>query len=446
MISHEDTIFAIATAPGRGGVQVFRLSGGGAGQALSALGAAQALKQPRKAVLASLSDPASDEVIDKGLVLWFPGPASFTGEDVAELHLHGGRAVAEAMTSALSALPGLRLAEPGEFSRRAFEHGKMDLTEAEAVADLVDAETAAQRRQALRQMDGALGQLYHGWADRLTRALAHIEADLDFPDEDLPDGVVPTVMPLINDVTTAMRDHLSDNQRGERLRSGFSVALIGPPNAGKSSLLNALAARDAAIVSEQAGTTRDVIEVAMDLGGWPVTLADTAGLRDAADQIEDEGVRRAKARAEQADLKLAVFDSRDWPDLDADVLKLLDQDTLVIFNKSDLAQVTDKQIGDVPALAISAQTGEGLQTLTKRLSVEIERRFAPSETPSLTRARHRAALTEALEHLERLPQAPLPELAAEDCRLALRALGRITGRVDVEDLLDVIFRDFCIGK
>lgn len=441
------TIFALATAPGRSGVAVVRVSGHGAGAALSAL-TTRPLPTPRMATLARLRDPADGSVLDDALVLWFPAPRSFTGEDVVELHLHGGRAVVAAVTRALGALPGLRVAEPGEFTRRGFENGKFDLTAAEAVADLIDAETAAQRRQALRQMEGELGRLYDRWRDRLTRALAHLEADIDFPDEDLPGGVSDAVRPVLTGLAAEIAAHLNDGGRGERLREGLHIAIIGAPNAGKSSLLNALARRDAAIVSAHAGTTRDVVEVHLDLGGYPVILADTAGLRDTADEVEAEGVRRARRRAEQADVKVAVFDGTLWPDLDANTRALLDSDTVVVLNKADVATAlpADAAVDGHPALPLSARSGDGIASLESRLTALSGDRLAASGAPALTRARHRGALEDCAASLQRALSALLPELAAEDVRLASRALGRITGRVDVEDLLDVIFRDFCIGK
>ncbi|MBF5095020.1 tRNA uridine-5-carboxymethylaminomethyl(34) synthesis GTPase MnmE [Azospirillum sp. INR13] len=439
------TIYALATAPGRSGVAVVRISGPEAGSALAAL-TGRPLPAPRRAVLTKLRDPRTGDMLDDALVLRFTGPASFTGEDVVELHLHGGRAVVAGVIEALASLPGLRLAEPGEFTRRAFENGKLDLTEAEAVADLIDAETNAQRRQALRQMEGALGRLYDGWRERLTRALAHIEADIDFAEDDLPGGVADAVRPVIAGLADEIAAHLDDGGRGERLREGLHIAIVGAPNAGKSSLLNALARRDAAIVSARAGTTRDIIEVHLDLGGYPVVLADTAGLREAAaDEVEEEGIRRARDRAARADVKVAVFDATTLPDLDPATLDLIDRDTVVVFNKSDLAIATDRR-PDLSPILVSAQTGAGLKALEEKLTEFSADRLAIGSAPSLTRARHRAALTECRESLVRALDAPLPELAAEDVRLASRALGRITGRVDVEDLLDVIFRDFCIGK
>lgn len=440
------TIFALATAPGRSGVAVVRVSGPAAGSALASL-TGKPLPAPRHASLATLRDPATGDALDDALVLRFAAPASFTGEDVVELHLHGGRAVVAGVVEALSTLPGLRIAEPGEFTRRAFENGKLDLTEAEAVADLIDAETTAQRRQALRQMDGALGRLYDGWRERLTRALAHIEADIDFAEDDLPGGVADAVRPVVEGLVAEIAVHLNDGKRGERLREGLHIAIVGAPNAGKSSLLNALARRDAAIVSARAGTTRDVIEVHLDLGGYPVILADTAGLREAADdEVEEEGIRRARARASNADVKIAVFDATALPGLDPATLALIDDDTITVVNKRDLSDAPLPSIGAAPPLPVSARSGAGLADLEARLTAFGADRLAVGGAPSLTRARHRAALEECRGALERALSAPLPELAAEDVRLASRALGRITGRVDVEDLLDIIFRDFCIGK
>jgi tRNA modification GTPase len=439
------TIFAPATAPGRGGVAIVRVSGPLAGTALTALTGCP-LPAPRTAAFVRLAVPETGEFLDQGLVLWFPAPHSFTGEDVAEFHVHGGRAVIAGVIDALAGLAGLRIAEPGEFSRRGFENGKFDLTAAEAIADLVDADTAAQRRQALRQMEGELGRLYDGWRHRLTRALAHLEADIDFPDEDLPEGVAGMVRPELEALAREIAVHLNDNRRGERLRDGIHIAIVGAPNAGKSSLLNLLARREAAIVSERAGTTRDVVEVHLDLGGFPVVLADTAGLREAADEIESEGIRRALDRAANADLKLAVFDATSLPEVDAQTLGVVDDQTLVVLNKVDRAAGLVKEIGARPAMPVSARTGEGLPGLLLALTKAVQHRFEAPSVPALTRARHRGALEECAASLQRAMGAVLPELAAEDVRLASRALGRITGRVDVEDLLDVIFRDFCIGK
>ena len=453
-MDRDDTIFSLSSAPGRAGVAVFRVSGPQAGPALEALVGRR--PEPRRATLARLSDPGTSEAIDRALVLWFPAPRSFTGEDMAELHLHGGRAVVAAAVEALSRLPGLRPAEAGEFTRRAFDNDKLDLAEVEGLADLINAETEAQRRQALRQMDGALSRQTESWRARLVSALAHLEGAIDFPDEDLPADLVGAVKRDILWVSSSLTQYLEDDRRGERLREGLYIAIIGPPNAGKSSLLNALARRPVAIVSETAGTTRDVIEVHLDLGGYPVTLADTAGLREVKetadvagqDSVEREGMRRARAGAAGADLKLAVFDLRDAPDFDRATLDLLDRDSLVILNKLDLvAEPECPLVGDHLVLPISVKTGAGLGELLARLETEVAGRLAAGRAaPALTRARHRQAVQDCAAALARARDAALPELMAEDLRLGVRALGRITGRVDVEDILDVIFRDFCIGK
>ena len=386
-------------------------------------------------------DPETGEGIDDGLALWFPGPNSVTGEDVAELHLHGSRAVSAAVMAAL-ARRGLRLAEPGEFTRRAFLNGKLDLTQAEAVADLTAAETEAQRRQALRQLEGGLGDLYRGWSERLLRLLAHLEAAIDFPDEDLPPEIEARVAEESAALLGEIEAHLADDRRGERLRDGIAVAIVGPPNAGKSSLLNQLARREAAITSPIAGTTRDVIEVAIDLAGYPVVLADTAGLRDSADVVEREGLRRALARAEAAELRLFVFDAARPQDV-AGAARWPGPDTLLVANKVDLVG----RLASLPAgaLAVSALTGEGLPNLIERVVVGIAERYDIA-APLLTRARHREALETAAGAVSRSLGAELPELRAEDLRIAWRSLGLITGRANVEDLLDVIFRDFCLGK
>ena len=444
-----DTIFACATAPGRAGIAVIRISGPRVPEVLPALGVRS--PAPRRLTRARFLDPESRELIDDGLVALFPAPHSYTGETMTELQVHGSRAVIAALLEALGRQPGLRPAHPGEFTRRAFETGRLDLTEAEAVADLVDAETAAQRRQALRQLSGELHGLYEDWRVRLLRALAHLEAAIDFPDEGLPTNISEEVSRTISDLVHQIANHLADNRRGERLRDGLSIAILGPPNAGKSSLLNALARREAAITAATAGTTRDVIEVHLDLGGYPAIVADTAGLREAGDAIEAEGVRRAQARAADADLKLLVLDAIRPEEAGPSIRALVDTDTLIVANKIDLAPTdsaaawTDA-LGETPALRLSVKTGAGLDALLARLTQELAHRFDAGSAPLITRARHRAALEECLAALRRYDAAALPELAAEDLRLAARALGRITGRVDVEDLLDIIFRDFCIGK
>jgi tRNA modification GTPase len=439
-VSDTDTIFALASGAGRGAIAVLRMSGAASRSILTTLAGSQ--PKPRQASLRRLRAAPDDDVLDQALVLWFPGPASYTGEDSAEFHLHGGPAVIAAAAGALSAL-GARPAEPGEFTRRAFLNGRMDLTAAEGIADLIAAETEAQRRQAMRQADGALARLLDGWTARLTRLLAHQEAAIEFADDDLPSDLGDRAREGAAALRAEIATHLADGGQGERLRDGVVVAILGAPNAGKSSLLNALAGREAAIVSARAGTTRDVVEVRMALAGVPVTLADTAGLRDAADEIEQEGIRRARRRAEEADLVLAVFASDAPPD--AQTLAWVRPGTLVVANKIDLA-AAPARIGAVPTLAVSARTGAGLEALRAQLESEATRLAGTGDAALLTRPRHRAALSEAEGWLREAEAAPLPELVSEALRAALRAIGRLTGRVGVEAILDVVFGEFCIGK
>ena len=433
-VTQSATIYALASATGRAGVAVVRISGPGAGPAVAAL--AGALPPPRTATLRTLKD--RNGRIDRALVLWFPAPHSFTGEDVAEFHLHGGRAVRESLFAAMAQL-GLKPAGPGEFSRRAVEHGRLDLTQAEAIADLVDAETPAQLRQALRQYDGALAALYEDWRGALITALGRAEAAIDFSDDGVGEAEFAAARTQAAQIIKAMRRHIEDGRRGEALREGLRLAIVGPPNAGKSSLINALAQREAAIVSETPGTTRDVIELRLNLGGYLVHVADTAGLRETKDAVEAEGVRRALNQAKTSDLVLLLRDGTipytEYHDISPD---------LIVWNKSDLPGF-QKQDG----LPLSLKSGEGLAGLIATLSAMVaERLETKGETPALTRPRYRQALQEALASLDHALAAPHdhPELFAEDLRLALRAVGRITGRVDVEELLDVVFRDFCIGK
>lgn len=442
------TIYALSSGGGRAGVAVIRVSGSRAGGALRAL-TGRDLPAPRRAEVAKLRDPRSGEVLDVALCLWFPAPRSFTGEDVAELHVHGGRAVIAGVLDALGRMEGLRPAEAGEFTRRAFDNGRLDLTEVEGLADLIDAETEAQRRQALRQMQGSLRTLYENWRGRLVRLLAHLEAEIDFPDEDLPDGESERAASGILLLNQEILLHLDDNRRGERLREGLYVAIVGAPNVGKSSLLNWLAGRDAAIVSATAGTTRDVIEVHLDFGGLPVVVADTAGLGVPGNQIEAEGVRRARDRAASADLKIVMFDAAAYAAQgpDDEIVRLVDGDSIVVFNKTDLEWPgTETEVAGKSLVPVSVKTGEGLDGLLAEIEREVCARMRGGAAPALTRARHRRALEECCAALGQALTATAPELVAEDVRVAVRQLGRITGRVDVEDVLDIVFRDFCIGK
>ncbi len=412
---------------------MLRISGSASGPLLDTLAGGRPV--PRRAAVRRLRD-GSRETLDRAVVLWFPGPASYSGEDCAELHLHAGPAVIEGVSAALVEL-GARPALPGEFTRRAFLNGKMDLIEAEAIADLVAAETASQRRQALRQLEGALGDLYRGWSERLQQLLAWQEALIDFSDEDLPPEVESRVL---NDLF-ALRDevarHLADDARGERTREGLVFAICGPPNVGKSSLFNVLAGRDAAIVSPNPGTTRDVIEARLDLDGVAVTLVDTAGLRTTGDAIESEGVRRARQQIERADLVLAVGTAAEPPS-EAD---LADRRALRVANKADL-----EPFGAPSIPQVSARTGHGIAALRERLAEEARTLTQTGGPPPLTRARHRAALRQVAASLNTAYEAEWPELRAEDLRIALRTLGEVTGAVGVEDILDTIFGQFCIGK
>ena len=438
-MSAADTIYALASGAAAGAVAVLRLSGPGSAEAVSRL--AGGLPRPRRASLRRLR-AADGETLDNGLVLWFPGPASYTGEDAAELHLHGGRSVVAGVMEALTAA-GLRHAEPGEFTRRAFLHGKMDLTAAEGIADLVAAETAAQRRQALHQAGGGLARLYGGWAEHLAQLLAHQEAAIEFAEDGLPTDLDAKARAGAGKLQAEIEAHLADARRGELLREGLVFAIIGAPNAGKSSLLNALIGREAAIVSAHAGTTRDIVEARLDLAGVPVTLSDTAGLREAGDAVEAEGIKRAERRAEEAQLVITVFAADRAPD--PETLQWVRPGALVVVNKCDL-RGPPAEIGGMPAMAVSAQEGTGLDALRARLAEAALRLTSGGEGNQLTRPRHRAILTEAAALLAEAEAATLPELTAEALRAALFALGRLTGRVGVEEILEIVFRDFCIGK
>lgn len=443
-----DTIYAPATAAGRAAVAVVRLSGPRTRAALDAL--CGGIPPARRATLRALRDEAGDE-IDRALILFFEGPESYTGEDVAEFHVHGGTAVTGALLDALAA-QGLRLAEPGEFTRRAFENGKLDLAQAEGVADLVDAETEAQRRQALDQLGGRLSQVHARWSDMLLEALAMLEAAVDFPDEEVPADVAARARPALERLVVELEMAAADAERGERVREGYRIALIGAPNAGKSTLLNALAGRDAAIVTAVPGTTRDIIEVPMVLAGYKALLADTAGLRETGDEIEAEGVRRARAWAAGADLRLWLVDGSS--DAAVQVPMELRPDDLCLITKRDLpngpmgawAAGQAKRLG-LGTAEISAQGPSDMAWLKSTLEERIVDALAGIEPPAATRIRHQELLTDAADRLRHaLNQDEHLELAAEDVRLAARALDRITGRIDPEQVLGRIFSTFCIGK
>ena len=441
----EATIYAPATAVGRSALAVLRVTGPRAAEAARAL-TGRAPPEPRRAALRRLRDPATGEIVDEAVLLWFPGPRSETGEDLLEIQHHGGHAVLAWLLEVLGRLDGFRPAGPGEFTKRAFLNGKLDLTAAEGLADLVDAATRAQARQAFRQLAGELGRLYAGWRERLLTALALLEAEIDFaPDgENVPDATLARLLPDLVRLEAEMAAHLADGARGERLRAGVTIAVVGPPNVGKSSLVNLLARRDVAIVAPVPGTTRDVIEVHLDLGGVPVILLDTAGLRETSDPVEAEGVARARLRAEQADLRLHVVDATDPAPLPPP-----DAATAMVVNKIDL--VPGGVAGRVGGIGISCRTGAGMAELLRELTARAVALAGSGDAPLLTRARHREAVTEARASLARLlagADSGGGELAllAEDLRLAARAVGRLTGAVGVEEVLDRVFATFCIGK
>jgi tRNA modification GTPase len=462
-MADRSTIFALSSGRPPAAIAVVRISGPRARHALERL--TGRVPQPRQAALLRVREPANGEVIDEALALWFPAPASETGEDVAELQLHGGHAVIAGVLKALSAVEGCRMAEPGEFTRRAFENGKLDLTAVEALGDLIAAETAAQRRQAFRQLKGLIGDRAEAWRQRLIEALALVEARIDFSDEaDVPEDLIAPAAKIARALRDDIAAALSDEGRGERLRDGLVVAIAGPPNAGKSTLLNRLARREAAIVSPFAGTTRDVIEVHLELDGYPVTVLDTAGIRDSAEPVEQEGIRRARARAAAADLVLWVTDlsvesrgAAELPRLQSDAPQWLIENKIDLLENSAIKRSTAGSCSHsqkdefIFAFSVSAERGEGLDALFGALAAFARDYFAVGETVLVTRARHRRALEETMAALDRAvaesaSRSPREELIAEELRQATSALGRLTGRIDVEDVLDKIFREFCIGK
>lgn len=441
-MANASTIFALSSAPGRAGVAVIRISGPAAQDVLETMVAPR--PKPRSVVYRTIQHPHTGEALDRAVVLWFAAPHSETGEDVVEFQTHGSRAVVAAVVAALGNISGCRLAAPGEFARRAFENGKLDLAEVEGLADLVDAETDAQRRQALAQAGGALSKLYDGWRARLIEIAALTEAAIDFSDEgDVSASSFAEARKRAEILAKEIAVHLDDGHRGEILREGFRVALLGAPNAGKSSLLNALARRDAAIVSSEAGTTRDVIEVRLDLAGLPVIVSDTAGIREASSEVEQEGIRRSLAAAKEANLVLWLAEKPE----SIPPVGFSRETSLVIRSKADLPHESQNtpEFGD---LAISAKTGAGLDRLISAIAERAEQAVGTRTDPALTQARHRQGLETALGDIRAFltGNADAIELRAEDLRRAAQALGRITGRVDVEDVLDQIFSRFCIGK
>ncbi len=440
-----ETIFALATGQGRAGVAIVRISGDSSDTVVRTL-TRMSLPKPRIASVRKLYNKSGDK-IDEALILRFKTPASFTGEDMAELHIHGGTAVIEALSAALFAL-GLRQANAGEFTRRAFQNGKMDLTEAEGLADLIDADTQGQRQQALRQMQGGLRDIYEDWRNQIIGALANVEGEIDFPDEaDVPDALALRAGPGLDNLAKQLGGVIADSGRGERVRNGVDVAIIGAPNAGKSSILNRLAKRDAAIVSAQAGTTRDIVEIHMQIVGIPVRFSDTAGLRETDNEIEAEGVRRAKLRAEEADLRIAVIDAND--NKGGGVLKELQDGDFIVYNKADLYMMPIKKSNvSRETFSLSATTGEGFERLEKALNCTITAHFSMTEQAGLTRSRHVNCVKMALNCIENAKKnlSIAPELAGVDLHQALHAIKELAGETDIEAVLDRVFSSFCIGK
>jgi tRNA modification GTPase len=439
-----ETIYAAATPPGRGGVVIVRVSGPMAFPILERL-CGLPLPLPRVASLRRLNDPATHELIDRAMVLRFPAPHSFTGEDVAEYHLHGGQAVLRHLLAVMEKEPETRLAQPGEFSRRAVLRGKMDLVSAEGMADLIDADTPAQKAQALRQSEGEHARFYESLRSRVLVPLAYLEALIDFPDEDIPPEVWDDLMRQVDALRQDIAHCLDDRQRGQRLREGCKVAIVGEPNVGKSSLLNLLAGRDAAIVSPVAGTTRDVIEVQMQIGGYPVSLVDTAGIRESSDIIEQEGVRRARAAAESADIRILMIDASSPPACPWGGALEGDRTQILVRNKADLLHA-ERESDSERILAISCATGDGVENLLAQLGALVGEMFISASPAYITRQRHRDFLVQALKHLDEARKSGPMEIVCEELRAAAHSIGRITGKIVTDDILDEIFRSFCIGK
>ncbi len=438
------TIFAQCSASGRAGVAVFRLSGPKAAMALEQLtkGDINDL-EPRKLYLKKLYNPKTNTQIDESMVVFFVGSSSFTGEESVELHTHGSIAVIKLLNEALTSMPELRLAEPGEFARRAFMNGKMDLTAAEGLADLIDAETELQHTQAIRQLGGGLEAIYEDWRGQLLGLISLLEAYIDFPDEEIPEETLSHASALITKLTKEIRTHLDDNNRGERLRSGLKLAILGRPNVGKSSLLNHLMQRDVAIVSNIAGTTRDVIEGHLDIGGYPIILQDTAGIHDeTSDLIEKEGIARARKISQNSDIKIIISDASEAKIESNEFDDLIDENTILLLNKIDIA----KQKAQGKFIPISVKSKQGLDDLTDAIINIAERIAKPSDSPQITRARHRAQLESALECLNSFSINNDLVLATEDIRMTIRSLSNITGKITVDEILGEIFSNFCIGK
>jgi tRNA modification GTPase len=442
------TIYALSSGPGVSGIAVIRISGQETSKAIELL-TGKSVPEPRMATLRKINKINTSELIDEGIILWFPGPESYTGEDMAEIQVHGSKAVIDALHSSISNVENCRLAEPGEFTKLAFQNGKINLLKAESIADLISSETEIQRQQAIKIMNGKSSDQFNFLREKLLKVLSHVEAKIDFPDEDLPNNILNEIKKSSDEVLINIEKILNDQKVGERIREGFKIAILGPTNAGKSSLLNHLSNRDVAIVSEIAGTTRDVIETHLNIDGYPVIVSDTAGIRDSKNEIEKKGIKLSLNRAEEADLKLVVVDGKN---LDfTDVLKgLLDENAILVINKSDLLdEEIDPEIKKLNHVLISIKENLNIDELILKIKNNLKNKFITSDDILITRERHRQHLKQCLEHLKNFNKKNEVEdfdKAAEDLRLATRHLGMIVGKVDVEEILGSIFNDFCIGK
>ncbi len=442
------TIFALSSGPGISGVAVIRISGDNTAHVIKQI-TGENLPAPRVATLRHFNKINSNELIDEGVLIWFPAPNSYTGEDLAEFHVHGSRAVVKAMHLTISKIKNCRLAEPGEFTKRAFQNGRINLLKAESIADLISAETEIQRKQAIKIMSGKSSDQFNSWREKLLKALSHIEAKIDFPDEDLPKNIINEIQKTSNNVLKEIKKTLNDQKVGERIREGFKIAILGPPNSGKSSLLNYLSKRDVAIVSEIAGTTRDVIETHLNLDGYPVIVSDTAGIRSSKNEIEKKGIKIALKRAEDADLKLVIVSAKNV-DFSGVLKKLLTKNAILVVNKSDLVKgKSNSKLKKYEHVLISIKKDLNLNKLITKIKSKLKNKFTTTEDILITRERHRQNLINCVQHLEKFQKKKSAQdfdKAAEDLRLATRHLGMIVGKVDVEELLGSIFNDFCIGK
>jgi len=442
------TIYALSTGPGASGLAVIRVSGKNTAEVVKKLTGSK-LPSPRVATLKKFNKNGGKELIDEGVIIWFPGPNSYTGEDLAEFHVHGSRAVIKAMHLAISKIKNCRLAEPGEFTKRAFQNGRINLLKAESIADLISSETEIQRKQALKIMSGKSSDKFNLWREKLLKILSHVEAKIDFPEEDLPQNIMNEIQKKSNDVLNEIKKTLNDQRVGERIREGFKIAILGPPNSGKSSLLNYLSKRDVAIVSEIAGTTRDVIETHLNLDGYPVIVSDTAGIRDSKNEIEKKGIKIAFKRAEDADLKLVIVSVKNL-DFTGVLKKLLKKNAILVVNKSDLVKgKLNSKFKKYDHLLISIKKDLNLNKLITKIKSKLKNKFTTTEDILITRERHRQNLINCVQHLEKFQKKKSAQdfdKASEDLRLATRHLGMIVGKVDVEELLGSIFNDFCIGK